>query len=65
MSKLRLLGGAARNLWRWLRAASGDDAYERYVAHTSQAHPARPVLSARAFYDERQRRKWSGINRCC
>jgi uncharacterized short protein YbdD (DUF466 family) len=48
----------------WLRAASGDDAYERYLTHHAQAHEG-PPLSRRAFYEERERAKWSGINRCC
>jgi uncharacterized short protein YbdD (DUF466 family) len=49
---------------RWLRAASGDDAYERYLTHHAQAHEG-PPLSRRAFYEQRERAKWSGINRCC
>jgi len=59
--------GAAwlRAQWRLLRALCGDDAYERYRAHLlgCQAHEA--PLSRRAFYEESQRRKWSGVSRCC
>jgi uncharacterized short protein YbdD (DUF466 family) len=51
--------------WRWLRTASGDDAYERYLAHHAQEHPGDTPMSRRAFYDEAQRRKWSGVSRCC
>jgi len=48
----------------WLRALSGDDAYERYLTHHAHAHAGLP-LSRRAFYAEREERKWSGISRCC
>jgi uncharacterized short protein YbdD (DUF466 family) len=53
-------------MWRWLRTATGDDAYERYVEHHSKKHSGDPVLTRAAFYAERQHRKWSsGVNRCC
>lgn len=48
----------------WLRAVSGDDAYERYLRHHARAH-AGPALGRRAFYAEREERKWSGVSRCC
>ncbi len=48
----------------WLRALSGDDAYERYLTHHARAHEGTP-LSRRAFYAEREAAKWSGISRCC
>jgi len=48
----------------WLRAVSGDDAYERYLTHHARAHRGAP-LSRRAFYQEREERKWSGVSRCC
>jgi uncharacterized short protein YbdD (DUF466 family) len=54
-----------RALWQGLRAVSGDDAYERYLAHHARAHPGIAPLSRRAFYEDEERRKWSGINRCC
>ncbi len=54
-----------RALWQALRTLSGDDAYERYLAHHAQAHPGVAPLSRRSFYLEEQQRKWSGINRCC
>ena len=55
-----LIGG-----WRWIRRATGDDAYERYLEHHALAHPGRPAMTRAAFYNERQRRKWSGVSRCC
>jgi uncharacterized short protein YbdD (DUF466 family) len=51
--------------WGWLRAVSGDDAYERYRRHHAARHPHEPLLDRRAFYEETQRRKWSGVSRCC
>lgn len=51
--------------WKYLRAVSGDDAYERYLAHHATAHPDQPVLTRKAYFKERQRQKWSGITRCC
>lgn len=47
-----------------LRAISGDDAYERYLTHHARAHRG-PPLTRRAFYEEREQRKWSGVSRCC
>jgi uncharacterized short protein YbdD (DUF466 family) len=62
MSTLRC---ALRWCWRGLRAASGDDAYERYLAHHHQQHANSPLLSRRAFWMQQQQRKWSGVSRCC
>ncbi len=52
-------------LWRGIRTATGDDAYDRYLAHHSLEHAGATPLTRRAYYDEYQRQKWSGINRCC
>jgi len=54
-----------RALWRFVRALSGDDAYERYLEHHRARHGGAAVLSARQFYAQELQRKWSGINRCC
>ena len=54
-----------RKLWRGLRTASGDDAYERYLAHWHAHHRGKAPLERRAFFREEQRRKWNGIRRCC
>jgi uncharacterized short protein YbdD (DUF466 family) len=54
-----------RALWAWLRRISGDDAYERYRAHWLACHPQARPLDRRAFCAEEQRRKWSGVSRCC
>jgi uncharacterized short protein YbdD (DUF466 family) len=52
-------------LWRALRAVSGDDAYERYLLHHAATHAGRPCMSRREFCTDAERRKWSGVNRCC
>jgi uncharacterized short protein YbdD (DUF466 family) len=53
--------------WAALREVSGDDAYERYVAHWHACHAATggPPLERAAFFKEEQRRKWEGVKRCC
>jgi uncharacterized short protein YbdD (DUF466 family) len=61
---MRMLRRAMAAALRWLRAVSGDDAYERYLAHHARAHPGAP-LSRRAFYAQREAAKWGGISRCC
>jgi uncharacterized short protein YbdD (DUF466 family) len=58
-------GQGLRLIWRWLRTASGDDAYERYLDHHAREHPGRPPVSRRAFYRESLERRWSGVSRCC
>jgi uncharacterized short protein YbdD (DUF466 family) len=51
--------------WRYLREVSGDDAYERYVAHCAAHHAGEAPMSPKEYFAERQRRKWSGVTRCC
>jgi len=51
--------------WRYLRAVSGDDAYERYLEHHALQHPGEPVMTRKAFFTDRQVKKWSGVSRCC
>jgi uncharacterized short protein YbdD (DUF466 family) len=62
---LRRAGERAAGAWGWLRALTGDDAYERYRCHHAARHAGEPLLGRRAFYEETQRRKWSGVSRCC
>ena len=48
-----------------LRELSGDDAYERYLAHWQEhQHDSQP-LDRKSFYHLQQQQKWSGITRCC
>lgn len=51
--------------WDFLRLASGDDAYERYVAHARCTHPGATPMSRHAFELDRQQRKWNRVSRCC
>jgi uncharacterized short protein YbdD (DUF466 family) len=51
--------------WNFLRQASGDDAYERYLAHMVRAHPGQPVMNHSGYYRFRTEQKWSRITRCC
>jgi uncharacterized short protein YbdD (DUF466 family) len=59
-------GRTLRRLWRALRALSGDDAYERYLAHWRAHHAGEGApLDRRTFFKTEQERKWNGIRRCC
>jgi len=53
--------------WDLLREMTGDDAYERYLAHWRAHHSSSDAapLDRAAFYHEEQRRKWEGVRRCC
>lgn len=56
-----------KRLWSWLRTATGDDAYERYLAHWHEHHEqdgGKP-LTRREFHRRREDERWNGINRCC
>jgi uncharacterized short protein YbdD (DUF466 family) len=57
------LASSARWLWTWLRAVSGDSAYDTYARR--QRALANQPLSRRAFYLERLERRYSTITRCC
>ncbi len=56
---------ALRVFWRWLRAVSGDDAYERYLAHHAAAQPDSTPLRRREFFSWRQATAWAKVKRCC
>lgn len=53
--------------WSALRELTGDDAYERYLAHWRAHHASRDraPLDRATFCREEQRRKWEGVRRCC
>lgn len=59
------LKSVAVEMWRYLREATGDDAYERYVAHHRLAHPGEEPLDRGEWFRRRQEQKWSGVTRCC
>jgi uncharacterized short protein YbdD (DUF466 family) len=48
-----------------LRGVTGDDAYEKYVAHMARTAPGEAPLSAQAFFRAQMEQKWSCINGCC
>jgi uncharacterized short protein YbdD (DUF466 family) len=60
--KLRALAVLSARAWAWLRAVSGDDAYEAYL---ERAAPRGAALTRQQFYLDRLRGKYSRINRCC
>ena len=60
--RVRALAVLSARAWGWLRAVSGDDAYEVYRA--GAAHPG-ATLTRQEFYLDRLRRKYSCLNRCC
>lgn len=51
--------------WMAIRRLSGDDGYERYLAHRAAVHPDMPALPRRTWFAHRLQQKWSGIKRCC
>lgn len=54
-----------RRIWQLVRRLSGDDAYERYLAHHAEHHPEKPPLSREEFFKQWQDSKWKGVKRCC
>lgn len=54
-----------RSFWQTLRRITGDDAYERYLAHHDQHHAMETPLSRAEFFRAEQKRKWDGVRRCC
>ena len=52
-------------LWSGLRRLTGDDAYERYLAHCREHHPDRAPLGRGEFFRAEQARRWEGVRRCC
>ena len=57
----------AQQIWAYLRYASGDDAYERYLTHWQMKHAGSGdlPLDKKAFYVEETKRKWAKTQRCC
>lgn len=56
-----------KQIWNIVRRLSGDDAYERYLAHWREHHACEggQPLTRRAFFKAEQERKWNGVRRCC
>ena len=51
------------SFWTWLRAVTGDSAYEEHVARAR--HGNRAALTREEFYLDALRRKYAGTSRCC
>jgi uncharacterized short protein YbdD (DUF466 family) len=62
---MRAVRARLATLWCWIRQLSGDDAFERYRAHQLACHPGATPMDRAEFYAHEQRRKWSGVSRCC
>ena len=52
-------------IWKFIKALSGDDAYEKYLEHQANFHPGSIPLSRKEFFKAETERKWQGIRRCC
>lgn len=54
-------------MWQCIRQVSGDDAYERYLAHwrATHAHEGGAPMDRKTFFRHEQARKWEGVKRCC
>ena len=62
---LALLRGIASLAWRLTRQLSGDDAYERYLAHVARFHPGEVPMTRAEHFAFRQNEKWNRLSRCC
>jgi uncharacterized short protein YbdD (DUF466 family) len=60
-----MIAAELRRAWRYLREVTGDDAYERYLAHHQKAHPDRTPMTREQYFRKRQEEKWSKVSRCC
>lgn len=62
-----ILAALPRRAWDFVRAASGDDAYDAYLVHWQCRHAkagGKP-LSRREFHHKREDERWNGVKRCC
>lgn len=59
--------GTLKKIIGFIREISGDDAYERYLAHWQKHHAEQggEPQSRTAFFKAQQERKWNGVKRCC
>jgi uncharacterized short protein YbdD (DUF466 family) len=48
-----------------LRGVTGDDAYEKYLAHHLRTEPELPPLSAADFFRAQLEQKWNCVSGCC
>jgi|TARA_B100001964_G_scaffold27061_2_gene27074 uncharacterized short protein YbdD (DUF466 family) len=55
-------------LWRGLRRATGDDAYDRYLEHWRVEHTVgsdEEPMDIKTFYRTHQEAQWQDVRRCC
>jgi uncharacterized short protein YbdD (DUF466 family) len=48
-----------------LRGVTGDDAYDKYLAHMRTNSPHEVPLSAREFFREQMDNRWTCVGGCC
>jgi uncharacterized short protein YbdD (DUF466 family) len=48
-----------------LRGVTGDDAYEKYVAHMRTNEPGTTPMSEREFFRAQMEQRWRCISGCC
>jgi uncharacterized short protein YbdD (DUF466 family) len=65
MTPQRIIEGLRHRVASLRRSMLRLDPYRRYLAHHFSHHGDTPPLDRRAFYLRQQKRKWSGISRCC
>ncbi|MFT5702768.1 MAG: uncharacterized short protein YbdD (DUF466 family) [Rickettsiales bacterium] len=44
---------------------NGDKEYQKYLNHSKIHHPKQRSLSKKEFFAQKEKEKWSKINRCC
>ena len=59
------MGKPFKQVWQFIREVTGDDAYERYLAHHRSHHPDRQPPTRRDYFKASQEQKWSKVSRCC
>ena len=65
MNKLLCCTTAAMaRAWKFLRALSGDDAYERYLEYMQRHDPEEKIMTRREYYRSLAERR-SKEGRCC
>jgi len=48
-----------------LRGVTGDDAYEKYIAHVRSSTPDAEPMSEREFFRAQMEQRWTCISGCC
>lgn len=48
-----------------LRGVTGDDAYEKYLAHMRANEPETTPMSEREFFRAQMEKRWNCISGCC